>query len=112
MADDLLYKRLIHLTKEFSSKVPLRREPPGAFNDIIRLKKKNHPDRSRTLHCKYVNALYCVVRVEIKKSGLFDKWTVFWPKVTQGGSKMSVLGLNSWQLSGKALGVCDLFQTS
>lgn len=43
MADDLLYKRLIHLTKEFSSKVPLRREPPGAFNDIIRLKKKIIP---------------------------------------------------------------------
>lgn len=25
---------------------------------------------------------------------------------------MSVLGLKSWRLSGKALGVCDLFQTA
>lgn len=78
-----LYKRLIRLTKESYSKVPLRRGPRGTFNDIIRL-KKNHPDHSRTLRCKYVNALYCVVRLEIKKSGLFDKWTVLAQSNTSG----------------------------
>lgn len=76
-----LTKDWFTLTRVYS-KVSLRREPPGAFNDIIGL-KRNHPDHSRTLHCKYVNALYCVVRVGIKESGLFDKWTILAPSNTR-----------------------------
>lgn len=82
------------LNKRVYSKVPLRREPPAAFNDIIALKKKKHPDHSRTLHYKYVNALYCVVRVGMKESELFDKWTILAQSNTRR-EKDEFLGLKS-----------------
>lgn len=56
-------------------KVFLRREFFGVFNDIIGL-KRNYLDYLRILYCKYVNVLYCVVRVGIKELGFFDKWII------------------------------------
>lgn len=65
------------LNKGAYSKVPLRREPPGAFNDIIGLKKNvTQTGPSEDTRCKDVSALYCVVSAGIKEPSFFDKWTV------------------------------------